>query len=110
MGSMSNQKSMYDVRVLEYLVVFTEGLQAIKFLDSKGNIVDPGIVLLALAEGGAEVTYKKTIYDAPPSFLKTQTWKVVLRIPVYAEPMEGRKLSPTVQKFFDDNPDAESWY
>lgn len=84
MASMSNKELKYDVRTLEYLVVFTEDLQAIKFLDSDGNVFDPAAILLALAEGGAEVTYKKTIYDAPPSFLKTQTWKVIVRIPVYA--------------------------
>lgn len=106
---MSNQELKYDVQVLEYFVVFVED-QAIKFLDADGNVFDPAAILLALAEGGAEVTYKKTIYDASPSFLKTQTWKVIVRIPVYANPMEGRKLSPTVQKFFDDNPDATSWY
>jgi hypothetical protein len=89
---------------VEYLVVFTEELHSIKFLDSNGQPADPRILMLALAEGVAKVTYDKTLYDGPPSFLKYETWKVVLEIPQY------RILSPTVQKFFDDNPDAESWY
>lgn len=65
---------------MEFLAFFTENLEAVKFLDTQGRPVDPRIVLTALAEGVAKVTFNQETVTADgllPQRVTSQTWKIV---------------------------------
>lgn len=63
----------------EFLVTFTDNLEAVKFLDVNGEPVDPRIVLRVLAAGAMRVTFSQEIVSGEglPDRVASQTWKIV---------------------------------
>lgn len=67
----------------EYLVVFTGGLQEVKFLDENFKVVDPRVILTLLSTGMARVEYEREedmLQSGGRLFpiAVSETWKVVV--------------------------------
>jgi hypothetical protein len=55
------------------LVIFGDGLESIKFVQD-GNVVDPRVMLRALAAGAYRVTYSEKRHEQHEHYLLSQTF------------------------------------